>query len=150
MHARHSKCFWNRYNVAWPLTRQPEKCWHQLCAAPVSRYDVTQYHSTCRCDGGNTSAADVGDAYSRPGGCYRHIVVEVAIFFVKEETRRNTINTCRLYICSAQYASNDRESLKPLWDTAGLRNDSRSKTHMLFIFGLSYSCYAWLRNALCE
>ena len=113
MHARHSKCFWNRYNVAWPLTRQPEKCWHQLCAAPVSRYDVTQYHSTCRCDGGNTSAADVGDAYSRPGGCYRHIVVEVAIFFVKEETRRNTINTCRLYICSAQYASNDRESLKP-------------------------------------
>ena len=48
------------------------------------------------------------------------------------------------------FATSKNLVVKSMWDTAGLRNDSRSKTHMLFIFGLSYSCYAWLRNALCE
>jgi len=44
------------------------------------------------------------------GDSYRHIVVDVDIFFEKEETRKSTINTC-----SAQNASNDRESLKPYY-----------------------------------
>lgn len=61
------------------------------------------------------SVADVCNADGGPGGRYRHTVVEVDTFFGNEETRKNTINTCRVYICSAQNASNDRESLKPYY-----------------------------------
>jgi hypothetical protein len=80
MHSRHSKCFWNRYNIAWPRTRQPEKCVNadnncvQLVAAPVSRH----YHSTCTCRGGEVSVADVGVA-----AVGWHSVAEVDIFFWK-------------------------------------------------------------------
>lgn len=97
--------------------------------AQVSKYDVTQYRSTCRCHCGNVSAA--GQAVAR------HIVVEVGIFFVKEETRRNTINTCRLYICSAQYASNDRESLKPYYTPTprAVQMELRCLPFCLLLFG---------------
>ena len=37
-----------------------------------------------------------------------------------------------------------------MWDTAGLRMIVAVKHICFYLFRLSYSCYAWLRNALCE
>jgi hypothetical protein len=60
------------------------------------------------------SVAAVGEVEGGPGDRYRHRAVEVDILFENEETRKTTINY-RLYTCSAQNASKDRESLRPYY-----------------------------------